>query len=337
MRILTVYDSETVYTEAFVRMLSREKNFPFEVHAFTDLLKMENFIRTKHPSMTLVAEKDFIPEMTSWPSDCFMILREDRNNPECDSIPGIRKYQPFPAVLQSILLHADPSVLKALSDQTAFGTQVIGVGSPVRRCGNTLFSLALARLLSDTRPTLFITADPCSGFSERFRFGVSKSMSDLLYDLASHSGEPPVPEMSGRLDGMTVSLGPLRVLAPFPVMQDAMDLVCEDLPDLFVLCGRCRIQTVVLDAGLLIYDPVPLIQMCSRFYMPSLPDPLSSAKMSSFADSLKKTGQEDLLDRITPVRVPWEEGQLSPGELADQIGTLPVAQAAMQIIGKDRL
>ncbi|MBQ6468648.1 MAG: hypothetical protein IJJ50_01165 [Lachnospiraceae bacterium] len=337
MRILTVLDSERVYTEAFAEMLSREKTFPYEVHAFTDRLKMESFLKTKRPAMTLVAEKDFSPEMASWPSDRLVILEEDRKNPECGPFPAIRKYQPFPAVIREILLLADPAVLKTLSEHTASRLQTIGVGSPVRRCGNTLFSLSLARLLADTRSTLFITADPCSGFSRRFREGTQRSLSDLLYDLDTGPEGSAAEGAPDGLDGLTSSIGPLRVLAPFPVMQDAADLFGEALPALFRFCGQYRFRTIVFDAGPLIYDPASLLQMFSRFYMPSLTDPVSAAKMAEFASSLRKTGREDLLEKITPVRLPPEGELLSPDGLIDHIRTLPVSSLAARIIRKDTL
>ena len=154
MRIMTVFDSERMYTESFAGMLSREKSFPYEVHAFTDRSKLEEFLRTRHAALSLVAEKDFTSEMASWSSDRFVILREDRRSPECERFPGIRKYQPFPAVLSELLLYADESALALMKEQRARQTQIIAVGSPVRRCGSTLFSLALARLLAEKKESM---------------------------------------------------------------------------------------------------------------------------------------------------------------------------------------
>ena len=332
MRIMTVFDSERSYTESFARMLSREKAFPYEVHAFTDRSGFTGFLKSKHAALSLIAEKDYTSEMSSLPSDRVVILKEDRKNPECERLPGIRKYQPFPAVLQEILLYADATALALMEEQTASRSQIIGVGSPVRRCGNTLFSLVLARLLADTRPTLFVTADPCSGLSRLFRGKVPGSLTDLLYDLGTS------PDGTVRdLRDFTVSAGPLRILSPFALIQDALDLTAEDLSSLFKCCCQCRFETIVFDAGLFIYDPVPLVRMCAHFYMPTLPDPVSSGKLSEFVDSLTSSRQDDILDSITQVRLPPSNEVPSSEELSDRLLSLPVSSYAMKIIRKDRL
>ncbi|MBE5995951.1 MAG: hypothetical protein E7240_01180 [Lachnospiraceae bacterium] len=332
MRIMTVLDSERSYTESFARMLSREKAFPYEVHAFTDPSGLTDFLKSKHAALSLIAEKDYTSEMSSLPSDRIVILKEDRKNPECERLPGIRKYQPFPAVLQEILLYADATALALMEEQTSSRSQIIGVGSPVRRCGNTLFSLALARLLADTRPTLFVTADPCSGLSRLFRGKVPGSLTDLLYDLGAS------PDGSVRdLRELTVSAGPLRILSPFALIQDALDLTTEDLSSLFKCFCRCRFETIVFDAGLFIYDPVPLVRMCAHFYMPTLPDPVSSGKLSEFVDSLTSSRQDDILDCITQVRLPLSAEIPAAEDLPDRLLSLPVSSYAMKIIRKDRL
>ncbi len=332
MRIMTVFDSERMYTESFAGMLSREKSFPYEVHAFTDRSKLEEFLRTRHAALSLVAEKDFTSEMASWSSDRFVILREDRRSPECERFPGIRKYQPFPAVLSELLLYADESALALMKEQRARQTQIIAVGSPVRRCGSTLFSLALARLLAEKKPTLFITADPCSGLSVLFDQKVPGSLTDLLYNLGAS------PDGSVRdLDDFTLPFGPLRLLAPFALMQDALDLGTEDLSALFRCCGGCRFENIVFDAGLFIYDPVPLARMCSRFYMPSLPDPASQRKFSAFVDSLLRCRQDDILDEITQIQLPPPGDLPGPEELEEKLMTLPVTSYALQILRKDGL
>ena len=332
MRIMTVFDSEAGYTESLARMLSQQKALPFEVRAFTDRKKMEAFLRARPVSLSLIAEKDFTQEMLSLPSERFVILSEDRGNPECAGLEKIGKYQPFPAVFSQILAIAARYAYVLPSSGALRGTQIIGVGSPLGRCGKTLFSLTLARLLADSRRTAFISLDPLSILPEILRTEDSASLSDLLFDLKTGRHGPPekIPEICREW-------GPLSVLPPVRLPQDVFEMSPDDLLGLLEALGTACFETVIVDAGPLIFDPAPLLGVCTRFYMPVLPDPLSGIILRRFFGQTGRLpgAERDELRTVTLPTLP--AGDISPDGLPDSLLFLPLSAFTMQLIRKEQL
>jgi hypothetical protein len=61
------------------------------------------------------------------------------------------------------------------------GAQILGVYSPVNRCGKTAFALTLAQVLSRTESVLFISLEEFAGFEALLGEDVKQDFSDVLY------------------------------------------------------------------------------------------------------------------------------------------------------------
>ena len=333
MQILTLFDSEDHYTKTLARMLSRELSFPCEIHAFTDRGKTEAFLQSAASAVTLVAEKDYFPALSAYPAGKLVILSEDRGDQKCAGFPQIRKYQPFPAFVTALTAFLDAEGHAALMPLPDASCQVIGVGSPVARCGKTCFSLLLARFLSDTRPTLFISLDSFSPLPFPEENDTVFSLSDLLF----HLRDDPL-SVAGLLRAGVRQWDSLSCLLHVRMPQDAADLTSEDLSVLLRTLPGAGFRTLVLDAGPLISDPVPLLSSCTAFYMPSLSDSFSRQKLSRFADYLQKNGQDGFLSSIRRITLPPCPDLPDEGDgFFDRLMLLPLSSFTMNLIRKDLL
>ena len=63
----------------------------------------------------------------------------------------------------------------------ASGKRIIGVYSPVGRCGKTSLALAMGQLLAREEKLLFITLDTFTGFSGLLDEQWKRDLSDLIY------------------------------------------------------------------------------------------------------------------------------------------------------------
>lgn len=333
MQLLVIYDTESSYTIQLARMLGRERSFPFEVHAFTEKEKLTSFLRIRHVSVLLVAEKDYAADLEAEHADLLLILKEGRGNRACASLAGISKYQSGPSLVRDILACYAPAA-KPLSEPLPLKeTGFLGVFSPIGRCGKSLFALALALQLSETRSVLLISFDQYSSFPDLAGGASASSLSDLLSFMDEED-----EALFARITKLTLDWHGIRYLPPVRLAQDITDLTSEDLRKLLRVLRRSGYDEVLLDFGPAVPDAYLLAEECSRIYLPVPDDPVSENKLRSFALELRAAKKEHLTERISRIRVPAPEPDLLRGSaFAERLLLSPIGALARQKIRKDRL
>ena len=136
-----------------------------------------------------------------------------------------------------------------MEHSTSSATQnltLIGIYSPVARCGKTAFALAASQLLSEKNPTLFISFESCSGLSYFLSNNTAYTIGDLFY-LLRHKKENPFAFLASLIQ----KNGPLHYLPPVCIPQDIWNLTSADCEALFSLFAMEEnpYQTLVLDFG----------------------------------------------------------------------------------------
>lgn len=176
--------------------------------------------------------------------------------------------------------------------------EVIGVYSPVGRCGKTRFALALGKLIGEQRKTLFLSLEIFSDFYGWLEHSGSGDISDLLYYLEQGSLTEAVWKKTA------YPLQGLSVVAPAANPEDVAGLSARQCAALLEGAGRAGYRAIVLDIGSAHPDPAGLLALCSRVYVPVTGEETSRLKWQHFTTYLQKTGRERVLEYMETVRLP---------------------------------
>lgn len=328
---LVLFDSEAAYTAQLSRILGSWHTLPFEIHAFTELEALRAHLMRRRASLLLVAEKDFSEAVPAECADMVLILREGIGKSDLTSYESVSKYQSSADLVREIMTYYMPSSQAQTAAALTVQTDIVGIFSPLGRCGRTLFASAYGLLRADRGPTLYICLDPYCGiasYEENSRMG---TLSDLLY----YAGEDEA-QLLRRISDAVCSLRLLSYIPPVRTPQDICDMESDDFKRLlFIIVRFMSYETILLDFGPAVPSPLTLMAACSRLYMPVLHDTVSERKTAAFRTMLAQSGREDLLSTISEIDVPPFVPADTGEGFAESLLLSPIGMQAMKILTEE--
>lgn len=285
--LLAVFDQDEVFAKRLCNALNKRADCPYDVRAVSDREDLRRLSAEGRITVFLkgegAEERDFDVSL----ADRVIRLSSVREELGPGTEAQIYKYQPVAGLLRAVLSVTDSPREAARTPEAAVPDQgLIGVASPVGRCGKTAFAMTLTRLLGEERSVLYADLEACSSLCGLQEGTFSNRLSDLLYmERVSSSGkEPPIAEEE------------------FIKKQWGIDVACPaDCPEVLFETPSAEIvraaerlfhskpyEAAVLDLGseyLLIREFIPKLR---KLYVPTLPDALSRAKTESFLNWVRK-------------------------------------------------
>ena len=167
-KIFAICDLEESYVVRLADYLNRRKMVPFEVQAFTNLTSLLDYSQDNHIEILLISTEAMSDEVKRLDVSRTIILYdgEELNLEERENC--VYKYQATDCIAREVMnLYTGGSGALKFSLQQA-GCEVLGVYSPVARCGKTMFALTLGEILSETEKTLYLDPLSESGGLQRF-------------------------------------------------------------------------------------------------------------------------------------------------------------------------
>lgn len=202
----------------------------------------------------------------------------------------IYKYQPASGIMNFILKELD--VRRNNTRQVA---EVIGVYSPLGRCGTTRLAKALTSF-DEVRGGLYIGM-------ENFSSSIDRMSTDILYLLKTHSSD-----LEEAINRSIKTEGDIHTLGLAGTYLDANNVSFSEikmLKDMLLKTGR--FTTIVFDIGSAALTDLSVFNCFERIFMPALSDDISRNKIEVFLKLMKDTGNRAVISRIIPVSVPDAE------------------------------
>lgn len=301
-KMMAVYDTDPVYAERLSDYVNRKEKGIFFAQAFTSREKLMDFAKGNEIDVLLSGEPVDSGEVSGIPSHQKIYLTEDR---EKRTGQEIYKYQSGDDIIREVMaVYCElPGMEPALSAPLGKRKRLIGVFSPVGRCGKTCLALAIGLLLAKEEKVLFVSLDTFTGFTELINEPWKRDLSDLIYyyKLGRFNGI--------RLNAVTYYLGDLAWLPPIRFPDDYSQITVEEMADLLQkILETSDYATMVLDAGDYGRQVLPLLEICQAVYMPVKEDGFSQAKLKEFEEYVENSGKGELKTRMQKIHVPLITG-----------------------------
>ncbi|MEE3419939.1 MAG: hypothetical protein VZR02_02375 [Lachnospiraceae bacterium] len=310
-KILAVLDPDEAYVTRFMEYGNRMSDLPFTIRAFTNPDALMKFLASHSVEVLLLSD---LIHLTDTPQVRLTVrlsesrpaqnlqkpaLREENAAPKVPDPPVIFKYQASSLVLKKLVeVYENETGIRVETAESPV-SEILGIFSPLGRCGKTTFALTLGECLAMKKPTLLINLEPCSGWKELFHDVWDRDISEGI--CAIRSGESP---SAASLADVIRKIGDLSYLPPFTYAPDLFSVTMEEWSVLFRdIAMQMAYEAIVID-----FDSIPwihpgVLSLCRHVYMPVLKDPTSGAKLKEMNARFSALSKEENLPAATPVSV----------------------------------
>lgn len=312
-RIMGVYDVDPFYAERFAEFVNQKDQVPFTVVPFGTIERLRAFTEQQEIELLLVGDEISEEQLKEVRAGQTVRLSESR---EAVGVTKdvIYKYQSSDAVLREVM--ARYQVKPELVPLAAAGvkSRIIGVYSPINRCGKTSFCLTMGQILSREAQTLYLSLEEYSGLSKLTGTVYGDTLSDLLYYYMQ--GEYSRTRLSAAL----YNWGGLDYVPPAAYAEDLEDVRGADAAGLVSrIAADGLYETILLDIGHVVRGMEPLWAICDRIYMPVKEDCVSSVKLEAWQEYLKESGRSRLWERIQILKLPMPGRTLQTETYLEQL------------------
>lgn len=300
-RVFGVCDFDRDYAVLLAHYIGRREGYRFRVEAFSKPEALESFVLNEKLDVLLISES-FIEaaEKTAVSDDAIprdtYILTEDKE-PGGYKFPEIYKYQSTEAIVCKVVnsLEVTPSAVKGFRKEAS----VIGVYSPVKRCGKT--NLALNKAFESARNfnSVFVSLEDISAHREVQKEEGWLSLSDLLYKSA-------VGDDTVGIDKDIKKVGVLSILGSVGNPQDIRGVKQEDIVYAMDFLKKKNFQKIFVDVGDALQDVLSVLDLCDEIYMPHFDDEYSEAKVSLWEEWAREEGAYNVLEKTRKLLVQKE-------------------------------
>lgn len=304
-KIMAVYDDDPKYAERLSDYVNRKEKGIFQAQAFTSKDRLEEFARKNDIDVLLTgntADTEKIEEINSVHT---IRLMEERNLIKEEQGAGIYKYQSGDDIIRDVMAAYCEMPGSENSFVGIFGKKkrIIGVYSPIGRCGKTSLSLAIGQLLAKEEKVLFLTLDMFTGFSSMLDERWKRDMSDLIYYYKQKRFS------ALRLNSVVYFLGDMAWIPPIGYPDDYNHITAVEMADFLIrILEVSDYTTIVLDIGNYDRQILPVLNVCNVIYMPIKEDMFSQAKLKEFEDYIEECKDLELKDKFYKIHVPYITG-----------------------------
>ena len=298
-RMIAICDRNERFVRKFSEYLASQEAFPLEVAAFSDPGALNEAKFSEPPELILVSEELAALAAGCSPGAKVCLLCDEK---EPDDEERIWRFQSRDALMEDLLrqLPKTAAPVPAPAPLGSFGTELVGVWSPLGRCGKTFFAVTLGEILAERNRTLYINMEDHPALSLLGEDGWHTDLSDLIYQYRIAPDK-----VMARLPSCVRHFDRLEYIPPALSPGDLAGISGEEWGGfLSLLSAEGGYASIILDLGSRSGAVPEITGLCSRLYVPVLDDPVSAAKLALFREIAEEDARQPFADKITYVHVP---------------------------------
>ena len=303
-KLMAVYDADTRYAERLSDYVNRKEKGVFTAQAFTSKEKLAEYAKKHEIDVLLSGERTDSGDISGIPSAQKIYMSEETEK-QMDSGKEIYKFQSGDDIIREVMAaYCElPGVKEGNPGLFSEEKKMIGVYSPVGRCGKTSLALAIGQVLAREEKVLFVTLDTFTGFGGLMDEKWKRDMSDLIYYYKQGRFH------TLRMNTVIYYLGDMAWIPPIRFPDDYNQVSAEEMADMLLkMLQEGGYSTMVLDIGNYGRQVIPLLDICSVIYMPMKEDIISRSKLAEFEDYTKESGDQKLIGKVQKIHVPLVTG-----------------------------
>lgn len=292
-KIFAVCDTDRLYVKNLIQYINSRQNIPLKLQAFTSTELLKEYAVQNSIELLLISTEAMDEEIAGLSIGKIVLLTED-GVVGVKGFPTVNRYQASGNLVQEVMqYYGTGNLAVAYAAAKLATTQIIGIYSPIKRCGKTTFALALGEEYAKNKHVLYINLEDFSGFRALFNREYRMDVSDLLYFYREEK-----QGMLNRVEEIAERLHFLYYLPPAMCPADMKLVQPEEWREWFLLLMQSKYEVIIVEPGECIYGLEEILALCNKIYMPILEDKVSLAKLKEYEDYLLLSGWEALNKKI---------------------------------------
>lgn len=297
-----ILDREAAYASSLMGYLAQRQSVPFETLVFDNAESLEEYTGKGTIDLLMVSESMMSDRVRQMNIRRIVVLLEGQGSGAA-GCPAVYKYQSSESLVAEVMsCYAGQEAPQPMYFAKR-KLQILGVYSPVGRCGKTCFALTLGQILARERRTLYLNLEDYAGFDRLLDRETPSDISDVMYFIRQNRGSPVL-----KLNSAIQKLGALDYLPPAFSPADLREISLAEWMQLLEELVRCSsYEAVILDIGQAPGEIFSLLAQCSRIYTPVCEDASSQAKLAQYETLLAKLEYDEILERTRELILPFCE------------------------------
>lgn len=297
-KIMAVWDRDPCYAEKLADFANERGRVPFRALAFPAADQLREYGARHGVEILLAGEGLPEEDLRAVSARQVIYLGEDRRM-GAGRLPSVYKYQNAERLLREVMAsYGGEGWGESVS--IAGRGRLLGVYSPLGRCGKTALALTLAQVWKEEEKTLLVSLEDCSGLGEMTGERHEECLSDLLYGYCH--GEENCWE---KLGAFIYAWGNVDYIPPVRYPEDLDGIGAGDLAEFLEdLAAESGYGVIVADLGQTGRQAAEILEACDGVYMPVLDDWISRAKIREFENYLQTSGRSGVAEKLEKVRLP---------------------------------
>jgi hypothetical protein len=299
--ILAIYDLESGYADSLMQYIHQKQNMPFKTVAFTNKNALYEYLKEHHIDILLISVTDMEKELEDEDIEKIILLSNGKIFSEYIGYASIYKYQSSERIIREVLdyfveVHNCENIVTNISQSV----EIVAVYSPVKRIGQTILSLTLGQILANDFTTLYINMEEFSAFDKIFHQSYEGDLSDLMYFYKQSPDILPI-----KLKAIVNTIHKLDYIPPLVYSKDLRNIDTGGWVELIKsVAATGMYEKIVIDLSSVVADVFSILDICSKVYMPTINDMVSSMKISAFEEYLVRSENSEIIDKIIKVNMP---------------------------------
>jgi hypothetical protein len=315
--IIAIIDPDADYALKLAEYFNLKSGLNYSVSVFTDYDSLMNYLSETYVDILLISEEfsSCMEQMKN--TGNIFILTEGNVDSVLSEYTSLYKYQPSDCILRDVMsccasYAASPQSMVS----TASPANIIGIYSPVKRCGKTCFALAYGCITALSESCLYINLEEYSGFTCFTEDSSLGDLSDLLYFYRQNPSN-----LDKKLMALSRSYHNLNYIPPMQFSYDIKNMESEDLSGFVEAIAKTEhYRTIILDISDSVKDVPSLLNICSKIFMPTTRDSISQHKITDFFQSISAICNSSIKEKTEILSLPFADEHLfsvSNGNLTD--------------------
>lgn len=298
-----ICDLEPAYAIGLMEYMEERKSIPFEILVFSEAESLRFFLKENEVELLLISERMMCEDLPGKNVGRVVILSDGETAEEFTDYPAVYKYQPCDTLVAEVLNYYAHQAIPQTKMLLKKDVRIIGVYSPVGRCGKSSFSLVMGQVLAQKKSVLYVNLEDYAGFERLMGREFSSDITDVLYFIGQNKGNAIF-----KLNAVVQKLGNMDYIPPAFSAGDLREITIAQwmkfLEDITSVGGY---DVVVLDIGEAVEDKFALLSHCTNIYMPVLEDITAKAKVAQYERQVQEMEYEEILEKTEKLLLPFAE------------------------------
>lgn len=298
--ILVILDREEDFLYGITTYFQDKLGKSFDIYAFHTKEALMNFAKEKRKKIDVYLGSGSLEDSEKKEIQVEQVVCF-RQGDEASEGDAIYKYQSAERIMKEFL-----RICRFCTGLSGTGfmedTKIIGVYSPVGRCGKTSLALVMGQVLARSYKVIYVNLEEWPGFERIIGAYDGMDISDLIYFIKQER-----ENLGMYINGMLLEVNQLKILPPVKMAPDIQELGTEVTKLLQEVAKSDAYDVILVDFGRQLKSMLPVIGDLEQIYMPVLKDGISQAKVEQFIRFLRSSVYAEEEKKIKQCKLRFSE------------------------------